>query len=73
MTISSLAKAMKRAPSKANMRKEILNGKTIEELCKTGISGMTLPEEFSVGKLVVPTFIHNLMIYIDRSGNSLGS
>lgn len=55
------------------MRKEILKGKTIEELCKTGISGMTLPDDFSVGKLVIPTFIHNLMIYIDRSGNSLGS
>lgn len=50
-----------------------LEGKTIEELCKAGLSGMYLPEDFAVGKLVVPTFLHNLMVFIDRSGNSLNT
>ena len=35
-----------------------------------GVSGMTYPPEFGVGELVVPTFLADLIVYIDASGNS---
>ena len=42
----------------------------IEELGMLGVSGMTYPPEFGVGELVVPTFLADLIVYIDASGNS---
>ncbi|MCJ1427505.1 hypothetical protein MMC29_005408 [Sticta canariensis] len=72
MALATVTKALKRTASKPNLQrenlqKESLRGKTIEELGMVGVSGMYLPAEFAVGGLVVPTFLANLMIYIDSS------
>lgn len=78
MALSSFSKALKRTASRPNLLRlnlhtGRLSGKTIEELGMVGISGMYLPHEFAVGELMIPTFLVNLMIYINISGNSTSS
>ncbi|MCJ1461935.1 hypothetical protein MMC07_000535 [Pseudocyphellaria aurata] len=83
MTLSNITKkALKRPASKTNLpipetitseeEKRALYGKTIEELGKAGLSRIILPDDFTVGEPIIPTFLRNLMIYIDRSDDKGG-
>ncbi|MCJ1269249.1 hypothetical protein MMC22_009139 [Lobaria immixta] len=67
LALSNITNALKRASSKSNLQKDNLKGKTIEELGKGGVSVIRLREGFSAGELFVPTFLCNLMTYIEKS------
>lgn len=67
LALSNITNALKRSSTKSNLQKDNLKGKTIEELGKGGVSVIRLREGFSAGELYVPTFLCNLMTYIERS------
>lgn len=68
---SSMQEGILDPTSKA--KKGILDGRTIEELCKAGEYEISLPEVFSTGPVLVPTFLRNLILFILDSRKSLGS
>ena len=53
-------------------RKDILDGKTLEETCRLGGMGtLRLPTEYAVGQLTVPTCLSAAATYLMQSGKLL--
>ena len=62
------AKHFQRKSAVVDLQKDILKGRTLQELSVTGVSTLKLPPEFAVGELVLPTFLCNLATFLYNEG-----
>lgn len=66
------AKHFQRKSTAVDLQKDVLKGKTLQELSVTGVSTLKLPPEFAVGELVLPTFLCNLATFLYNEGKHSG-
>lgn len=62
------AKHFQRKSAAVDLQKDILKGRTLQELSVTGVSTLKLPPEFAAGELVLPTFLCNLATFLYNEG-----
>lgn len=62
------AKHFQRKSTVVDPQKDVLKGRTLQELSVTGVSTLKLPPEFAVGELVLPTFLCNLATFLYNEG-----
>ncbi len=56
--------------SAADLHKDTLKGRTLQELSLIGVATLKLPPEFAVGELLLPTFLRNLATFLYNEGRS---
>lgn len=62
------AKHFQRKSAAVDLQRDILKGRTLQELSVTGVSTLKLSPEFAAGELVLPTFLCNLATFLYNEG-----